>query len=484
MSTARRIAIAACWLGLAPSAALGRDEALTPGDFAWGRAVETTSGDPLQTLLLDLPIYRGAVGPELADLRVFNGAGEVVPHAIRALVDPRAEQGAPLEVPFFRLPGAAALAAGEGGERKAERRTALARDVAIELSGDGAIVRVGPGVAPGDSGAAGGPPQAYLIDLSQLERNRAVVGLDLELAALPQEFVVPVRVEASDDLVHFDTLRTREALARLDQAGHRIERSQVELSGVAHRYLLLTSAGQPLPVEVRSVRVRVAPELALPPRQRERIAGERVAGECCAFIFDLGGPIPVDRVQFDFPVQNTVVEAEVLSSSEPVGPWLRHFSGVLYQLDRSGTLRNAELPLPPIRQRYLKLVVAPKGGGVGGGAPVLEIAWRPEQLVFVSRGVGPFAVGYGRAQVEDARFEASALIRTALSRDEEVPRATASLGPVVPVGDPAVLLPRSEPPSRRTLALWAVLIASVGGVLVLSVRLLRRMGRPEDGVPS
>ncbi len=471
MSTAWRIAIAACWLGLAPSAALGRDEALTPGDFAWGRAVETTSGDPLQTLLLDLPIYRGALGPELADLRVFNGAGEVVPHAIRALVDPRAEADAPVDVPLFSLPDDGADAV-------------RARDIDIEISGDGAIVRVGPGVAPGDSGAAGGPPQAYLIDLSRLERSRAVVGLDLDLAELPQEFVVPVRVEASDDLVHFDTLRTRAALARLDQAGHRIERNQVELSGVAHRYLLLTSAGQPLPVEVRSVRVRVAPELALPPRQRERIAGEPVAGECCAFVFDLGGPIPVDRVQFDFPVQNTVVEAEVLSSSDPVGPWLRHFSGVLYQLDRSGPLRNPELPLPPIRQRYVKLVVAPKGGGVGGGAPVLEIAWRPEQLLFVSRGVGPFAVGYGRAQVQDTPFEASPLIRTALSRDEEVPRETASLGPVVPVGDPAVLLPRSEPLSRRTLALWAVLVGSVGGVLVLSVRLLRRMGRPEDGAPS
>ena len=103
-------------------------EPLASSDFAYGRAVEATSAAPLQTLLLDLPIYRGAVGPSLADLRVFNGAGEVVPHAIRALVDPRAQQGDLVDVPLFRVPEGSSLARRAVG---AEPRTVQTRDLSI-----------------------------------------------------------------------------------------------------------------------------------------------------------------------------------------------------------------------------------------------------------------------------------------------------------------------------------------------------------------
>jgi hypothetical protein len=472
MVNALRAAFVA-WLAVVPVAVQGADEPLTPSDFAWGRAVETNNSDPLQTLLLDVAIYRGAVGPDLADLRVFNGAGEVVPYAIRPLADPHEQEGEVVEVPLFRVPEGSALArAGTsmGG------LTVRERDIAIEIAADGAIVRV-------DSELAGGEPaprlpSAYLIDVSQLKK-RAVVALDLALAPEPAEFAVALRVEASDDLVQFSPLAASGALARLDQAGHRIERSRVEFPAVARRYLLL-SAAQPLPVELISARARLAPVTLPPPRTRERIEGVRAAGERVEFLFDLGGPIPVDRVQVDLPVPNSVVEADLYSAADADGPWFHHFQGLLYQLDRAeGALRNGELTVPPIRRRYFKLAVAEKGGGLGGGAPALEVSWMPEQLLFVARGAGPFALGYGRAQVEHARFAAEELIRSAWPPDAdprvEVPRETARLGPVKEVGDPSVLEPRAQPPSPRTLALWAVLVGSVAIVLVLSVRLLRRM---------
>ena len=85
---------------------------------------------------------------------------------------------------------------------------------------------------------------------------------------------------------------------------------------------------------------------------------------------------------------------------------------MLYQLERAeGALRNEEITVPPIRRRYFKLAVAEKGGGLGGGTPALEVAWMPEQLLFVARGAGPFALGYGRAQAVHARFDAAELIR-------------------------------------------------------------------------
>jgi len=481
MSSSLRGAVAALF-ALTSGAAFAAGDALAPSDFAWGRAVETQRSDALQTLLLDLPIYRGSVGPELSDLRVFNGAGEVVPHAIRPLADPSEQEGALVPVPLFRVPEGSALARAAASARAlgSGRGSIVVHaedggDVAIEIASDGAIRRVGPDPAAGSEARL---PSAYLVDLSQLERP--VVGLELALAAEPAEFVAPLRVDASDDLQLLDPVNLRAVLVRLDQAGQRIERSEVPLAGGKRRYLLLSGA-EPLPVEVTAVRARLAPVVEPPPRERERIEGTRAPDEHVAFVFDLGGAIPVDRVQVELPAANTVVEAQLYSAAEASGPWLHHFSGVLYQLDRpDGALRNAEVVVPPIRRRYFKLAVDEKGGGLGGGVPALEVAWMPEQLLFVARGSRPFALGYGRAQVDGARFDAAELIRSALPRDadprREIPRETARLGPVRAVGDPSVLEPRAEPVAPRTLALWAVLVGSVAIVLALSVRLLRRMG--------
>jgi hypothetical protein len=480
MNVSRVGGVLAALLALVPGSAFAAGEAFAPADFFRGRAIETQTSDALQTLLLDLGVYRGAVSPDLADLRVFNGAGEVVPHALRALADSREEESVQVEVPLFRVPEGSALARA-GSSAMGMRTTVRERDIAIEIAADGAIVRVDSGAAAGEQ--APSRPSAYLIDLSQLAKNRtAVVGLDLALAPEPAEFALVLRVEASEDLVHFDPLSIRGALARLDQAGHRIERNQIDLPRVTSRYLLL-SAAQPIPVAVVSVRARLAPVIEPPPRNRERIAGASVEGERAEFLFDLGGPIPVDRVQVELPLPNTVIEAELYSAAQAEGPWLHHFSGLLYQLERGeGTLRNAEITVPPIRRRYFKLAVAEKGGGLGGGTPWLEAAWVPEQLLFVARGAGPFALGYGRAQVDPARFDAAELIRSALPPGAEVPRETARLGSAETTGDSSVLEPRREPTPRRTIALWAVLVVSVAIVLALSVRLIRRMDSSHNDV--
>jgi hypothetical protein len=52
-----------------------------PGDFAYAASVEVSSQEALLWLELPSAVYEGAVRTDLGDLRVFNAAGEVVPHA-------------------------------------------------------------------------------------------------------------------------------------------------------------------------------------------------------------------------------------------------------------------------------------------------------------------------------------------------------------------------------------------------------------------
>jgi hypothetical protein len=250
---------------------------------------------------------------------------------------------------------------------------------------------------------------------------------------------------------------------------------------VKARSVLVSAAARPRPVAIRAARVRPAPPRAAPPRHDTNAAGARIADEPGAFLFDLGGALPVDRVQVALPEPNTIVRATLHSGESSEGPWLHPQAALLYRIDRETPLRNEALRVPTRRHRYFKLVVSSEGGGLGSGVPTLEASWHPEQLIFVQRGPAPFSLGYGRACAEPVRFTAAELLKTVGAPHEEVPRETARLGPPRPVGDPSVLEPAEPGVAPRTVALWAFLIVVVGGVVGLSLRLLRQMRSDDPG---
>lgn len=462
----------ACGTALACLAggAAAEDDALRPEDFAHGRAIETTSDAPLQTLLVDLPVYQGSVEPDLADVRVMNGAGEPVPHAVRRLAGTDREARDDVALPLFALRRADP---GEPATKGVEVGSAAARSYRIraEVSESGALVEVEsepPGAETGE-----GPPPAYLLDASQL--SAAVVRLEFDLAPGQAGFVVPVRVEGSNDLMHFDRLLDRAALVRLEQDGHQIDKSHVDLPAARRRYLRVSWPAAPLPVQVKGVRAKLKPGRAAKPRERTRVTGRPVDDEAGAFLFDLGGDVPIDRAQVLLPQTNTLVQASVYSGLTAEGPWRLGHDGVLYDLQYGETLRNPEIRLPVMRRRFVKLVVAPGGGGIGSGTPQLEVSWHPEQLLFIRRGEPPFRLVYGRSGGEPTPFGTSELLKAWPEPRRELPRASAHLGDEFPLGDPSVLEPPAPPLPYRTWALWGVLLLAVGGVLAMSASLLRQM---------
>lgn len=462
----------ACWLTLSlfiQTAGAESELDLGPHDFAFGRVIEIERAGPLQTVPLDRAVYRGSVESRLADLRVFNGAGEPVPHAIRPLMPSKAAAGALVAAPLFRLPEAAAAAT----SRTQTLTTDDERTYSInaEVSANGAILNVTS--QPSNDPNAVALPTAYLLDTSQIEHT--VVGLELDLGAETAEFIAPLDVEASDDLVRFRSVESNAVLARLSQSGHRIERSDVGIAAGRYRYLRLSWPDGKPPVEIRSVQARLAPHDDVLDRQRVLIPGAPVGGEPDAFVFDLGGTIPIDHIQIDLPAANTVIEARLSSAATPEGPWADSFSGLLFELDGDTPLQNPAIRWPANRHRYVKLIASGKGGGIGGGVPTLQAAWYPEQLLFIAHGAPPYRLGYGRGGAAASRFDATELITTANIKLKDVPLATARLGDEYATASPDVLVATAPPIATRTIALWAVLLLSVLVALVLSIRLARQI---------
>jgi len=69
-----------------------------PRDFAYGIPLRTSGQDALQQLEVPRAVYEGVVRADLGDLRVFNAAGEVVPHAFRPRITTTKEKLQPVAV--------------------------------------------------------------------------------------------------------------------------------------------------------------------------------------------------------------------------------------------------------------------------------------------------------------------------------------------------------------------------------------------------
>ncbi|MGH9861462.1 MAG: DUF3999 family protein, partial [Candidatus Acidiferrales bacterium] len=67
-------------LALAQSAALAAER---PEDFAYGIPIQAGARSALYQVEIPLAVYRGVTRSDLGDVRVFSGAGETVPHALK-----------------------------------------------------------------------------------------------------------------------------------------------------------------------------------------------------------------------------------------------------------------------------------------------------------------------------------------------------------------------------------------------------------------
>lgn len=448
-------------------------------DFAVGRALIPERGTGLQSVFLDLGVYRRSVEPGLADLRVFDGRGLAAPYAIRRRVPERVskQEHAFLAMPLFALDARPEEGGtGSGGDYRLD----------AELTDTGAIVRVHrDGVAASSEATR---PTAWLLDASQLERTVSAIQFDFVAGPDPGsepdessgpgagDFVSRFELEASDDLARWKVVAADIVVARLAQGEHRIEQSRFDLPATRARYFRLTPRTPAVLPRLAGVRLQPTPKTQRegPPRAIERVVGAVDPESPRVVVFDLGGAPSIESLRVILPIPGTIVDGRLESSASPLGPWTERGRGLFYHYEREGlTFRNSKREWGAGRHRYVRLVTTPRGGGLQGQVPELEVEWVPDQLVYLERGDGESTLAIGRLGARDASFTPNQLLQTMRTDRDVLRTSTAALGAErVLAGNAAVEAP-PEPLPWRTYGLWALLIAIVGFVMGLGFRLLR-----------
>jgi hypothetical protein len=437
-----------------------------PAEHPYSAPLVLEPGASHYRFALPAAAYRGASRRDLGDLRIFNSAGEPVPHAF-AQREPEPAAPALRAVNLFPLYG--------------DREKGIdATRVRVQRTQHGTVVNVSVTDA---LPAARRTLIGYLLDASELKAPQEAL---LFAWQAREGFSGRARIEGSDDLKYWHALAANAPILSLEHAGARLERNRIELSGARAQYLRVSFEGVAPDFQLKDVRVELRPEKAEP--SREWLSLPAVPGKGVGeLLVDTQGHFPVDRVKLALPQANTVAQIQLYTRERAEDSWRPAGSATAYRLTRDGS----ELHSPDIRvagnpDRHWRILVDQKGGGFGAGEVKVELGWLPHEVVFAARGAGPFTVAYGNKL---ARPGAAALAAV-LPQDEKVAARLAKVGEIsgsAPssasfFGDPAGFFRGlAENREAKKWALWAALVAGVLLLGWMALRLLRDVGKTPAG---
>jgi hypothetical protein len=405
--------------------------------FAYGVELAPLSTKAFHRYPLPASVLRMLVTRELTDLCVFDADGAPLAHAVVWPDAPRPTQSEQV-LPVFPL--------------EISRDTAGV-EVTIERDPAGQILRTL------SQPLADAKVRAYLLDAHALAGT--LHGLTLTLANAPENMMLEVRLEASQDLVAFAPL-ARATLAQLAHDGASLTRNFIELPASSPAYLRLSFDASA--VELEKVTARVQPAAAALPLQSlelDAMPGESDAAAKQEFRFLVPHGLRAAAYSVLLPGGTQLIQGALFGGDAEDAP--------LLALDRQLYRTPASTyPLVESRVRVLELRVDDAGGGVRSGAPRLRIDYLAPSVLFAGDGKPPFTLAYGSARARCTPLASDAL-------GVEAP-ATASVRAVRtrPLGSSKLLTQHEDPSaSLRVYALWGALLLAVGVLGVIARRLLR-----------
>jgi hypothetical protein len=455
LNALRGLALAVAGAGVMTAAAEA-ERPWRPDDFAFDIPIEAPVNAAHLRLPIPLAVYQKVTRPDLGDLRVFNAAGEVVPHAIVTPPASRSRTESLVTLKFFALKAPRGVRGVEGLE------------IVARKSADGTVLEVR------DQGSPAAEEQllGYIVDVSDLDGLPTALLLDWE--AREENFLGSVRVEASDDLMNWRIAAAGAPIARLAAGGQALAARRVALAGSKAKYLRLSwPAGQPELV-LTSLSAEFSTEGSQAARNWIEAAPAASTGKPGDYAFDLGASAAVDRLRLELPQSNSIVAVSVETRAEPKAEWQAVTRGMVYRLAREdgGETTSPDLEIAPTAHRYWRLRVDPRGGGLGSGAPRLAAGYVIQELVFVPRGAGPYRLAVGSGAAKPGAYPVASLVPG--YREEALARIPqARTGDLRVAGGEARLKVEPPPPWRR-MALWAALVAAVGILGAMAWSLLKR----------
>jgi len=429
----------------------------TTWDFATGFELTTTGTGPMYEAVLPLEVHRASRTRDLGDMRIFNAAGEVVPHALTPLDPPAPREQRLVGVPFFAVPRS------EAGPDELVLRFRRRADGRLEL--------LDLPEARSDE-----PDRRFILDMSGVVEP--VAALIFRWQRPRNGFLHVVSVSASDDMIAWQVIVERATLAHLRRDGRALRRDRIELSAAGYRYLRIDFGMDAPPPRITGVLAEPAARSGGAEIRWSPIASRTELGEPDRYLFELPRSLPVRRIQVKATERNTLTRATFYSRDEAELPWRRSGQMTVYNLEfGGGSVSNSSIPMIGGRHRYWVLEADRSGGGFGATEPVLSVGWQPRLVVFVARGEPPYTLAVGSERVKTPPVGAQEVLRfvdeRAAARTGSLGLAVAQVGAAKELAGEAAFQPPRPPLDWKRWLLWLALAGGAGVMLWMAVSLLR-----------
>jgi hypothetical protein len=427
----------------AQTASLAHAADLAPRDFAYGRRIVLPAEASAYRITLPLAIYQGTVRDDLGDLAIFNARGEVVPFFIRPLPAETRPTHPPEFLPLFPLLGTAPATAAE------MRITMNSPRVALSLSSSAV--------------ASGRVPNQYILDARALAEPVAALHLVWEHA--PLEFSGRLRIESSDDLDSWHMVVAAAPVASLQAEGQEFLQARIEFPPARAQFWRLSWVGDLPSLPITKVRAEFAQAHADLGWSSETVPARQDARR--DYEFDLGGHVPVERVDLRLAEANSVVAVDLYSRKDPRDAWDFVTHGRFYRIQTPhGDDQNEPIAVRANRDRYW-LARIPNPASTSYLA--LIAAWRPSEIVFLAQGDPPFLLAYGSMSSTAARTDLTPFI-------SDIALSAATLADAEKLGGAGRLAPAKPPFPWRRWILWLVLLGALAALGYMAARLFEETG--------
>ena len=195
-------------------------------DFAWGMKLNTTGNSAFYHLSVPAEVYQGVTRPDLGDLRIFNGQGQVVPYELKLPPLRELKESSRQAVKLFPLYG---------------NQTTSMHAISINLSrrmGEGYMGITAHEQIPKQDEVLRG----YLIQLWDSAKHPRADRLHLTWQESRQGRVHRLKVELSNDMENWTVHNPAAVVTDLRFNGDRLQQNDISLGKTSARYLRLSPA--------------------------------------------------------------------------------------------------------------------------------------------------------------------------------------------------------------------------------------------------
>jgi hypothetical protein len=430
-------------------------------EFAARFEITAVGEGPYFRVPLTADVFRYSRTADLADVRLFNAAGDALPFALYAAAAEKPEESE-VPLPVYPIEAGVLQAAIAGGRLEIHQQGGATTVVIEGERRAGAKTRVA----------------AFLLDARQVKARAVALELDAEF---DHARLVPVSVQASRDLKRWRTLAAGEPVFRLGQGAHENVRSEVRFANAQlldGEYLRLTWA-ESARFELRGAILKTLPAASPPPPPPVDIGlGVPAAFKAREVEWTLETPLRFAQLAVRAAEPNTLAPVTVMARPRIGEPWRAIGRGVVYRVVLEGEERfSPAISVAAGSYAAIRLVLDEAAPALGTTPPAMALRLAPREVAFLARGARPYQLAVGHEQTARAALPLASLVPD-YQHDAERKFAVAALGPA---RIDETRLP--QPPSLlfgldgRTVTLWAVLIGAVLLLSTFAFSLLRRADR-------